>query len=86
VRDKLAKSSTDQARQIVSPAGHKFPLGAFVTLVGKSEQTLFRITRLLPDGGSGLQYRIKSERENYERAAIEPMLTDARRSSGPDGG
>jgi hypothetical protein len=50
VRDKSPKSSTDQARPIVSPASHKFALGSFVILVGKSEQTLFKVTRLLPNG------------------------------------
>ena len=50
-----------------------------MTLVGKSEQTLFKVTRLLPNGGSGLQYRIKSEREDYERVVIEPLLTAIRK-------
>jgi hypothetical protein len=83
VRDKSQKSSQKSSigytRPNVSSVRHKFALGSFVTLVGKSEQTLFKVTRLLPDAGSGLQYRIKSEREDYERVAIEPLLTPARK-------
>jgi hypothetical protein len=79
VHDKSLKPIADNARPNVPAATHKFALGTFVTLVGKSEQTLFKVTRLLPDGGSGLQYRIKSEREDYERVAIEPLLAAARR-------
>jgi hypothetical protein len=79
VRDNSQKPSADLATANVSSARHKFALGTLVTLVGKSEQTFFKVTRLLPDGGSGLQYRIKSEREDYERVAIEPMLTAARK-------
>ncbi len=79
MHDKSLKPIADNARPNVPAATHKFALGTFVTLVGKSEQTLFKVTRLLPDGGSGLQYRIKSEREDYERVAIEPLLAAARR-------
>ena len=79
MHDKSQKPTADHARPNVPSAAHKFALGTFVTLVGKSEQTLFKVTRLLPDGGSGLQYKIKSEREDYERVAIEPLLAPARR-------
>jgi hypothetical protein len=48
-------------------------------LDGKADDTLFKITRLLPDGGSGLQYRIKNEQEGYERVAVERVLTAVRR-------
>ena len=74
MRDKSHNLTTDHARPNASLAAHKFAVGTFVTLIGKSEQTLFKVTRLLPDGGSGLQYRIKNEGENYERVAIEPLL------------
>ncbi len=69
----------DNARPNISSAAHKFAVGTLVTLVGKSDQTLFKVTRLLPDGGSGLQYRLKNEREDYERVAIEPLLAPVRR-------
>ncbi len=77
--DKPQKPAADKTRRGLSGAGHKFPLGAMVALTGRSEQTAFKITRLLPDGGSGLQYRIKSESETYERVATESLLTAIRR-------
>lgn len=55
-------------------AGHKFTIGTVVSLIGRAEQATFKITRQLPDGGAGLQYRIKSEREDYERVATEGLL------------
>jgi hypothetical protein len=79
VRDKSQKTTAENARPNVSLSAHKFVVGALVTMVGASEQTMFKVTRLLPDGGSGLQYRIKNERENYERVTIEPLLALARR-------
>jgi len=78
VRDNLQKSKSD-ARPLVPAEKHKFVLGAHVILVGKSDETLFKVTRLLPDGGSGLQYRIKNEQEGYERVTIERLLTAVRR-------
>jgi hypothetical protein len=48
---------------------HKFRVGAYVLhRIGmRSEKTSFRVTRQLPDGGAGLQYRIKGERDGIER-------------------
>ncbi len=60
-------------------AGHKFAVGTVVSLIGRAEQATFKITRQLPDGGAGLQYRIKSEREDYERVATEGLLNLVRR-------
>jgi hypothetical protein len=57
-------------------ATHKFPVGTYVfhkTGV-QSRQEPFRITRLLPDSGAGLQYRIKGELEGFERVATESSL------------
>jgi hypothetical protein len=53
---------------------HKFSIGAFVVMNGGAEQPSFKVTGHLPDGGSGPQYRIKSERENYERVTTESRL------------
>ncbi|MBB4198048.1 hypothetical protein GGD83_001841 [Rhodoblastus sphagnicola] len=75
----MRRPTADTARPNVSAAAHKFALGTLVTLVGKSDQTLFKVTRLLPDGGAGLQYRIKSEQEGYERVVIEVLLERARK-------
>ncbi|MEF3365332.1 hypothetical protein V3H18_02160 [Methylocystis sp. 9N] len=38
---------------------------------------LFRVTGHLPDGGSGLQYRIKRDRDGQERVAGESTLARA---------
>jgi len=62
------------ARPVVAAATHKFALGAYVALTGKSDDAVFQITRLLPDGGSGPQYRIKNAQEGYERVAAELLL------------
>jgi len=59
-------------------ATHKFPVGTHVlhkTGV-QSGKERFRITRLLPDSGSGLQYRIKGETEGFERVATESSLEE----------
>ncbi|SNB65676.1 hypothetical protein SAMN06265338_102283 [Rhodoblastus acidophilus] len=76
MRDK-SQSST-HARPMAATAKHKFALNAQVLLDGKSDGAVFKITRLLPDGGSGLQYRIKNEQEGYERVVVERLLTAAR--------
>jgi hypothetical protein len=39
-----------------------------------AERGMFRVTRLLPDGGQGLQYRIKADRDGQERVVIESSL------------
>ncbi|HUO53270.1 MAG TPA: hypothetical protein VMU18_00910 [Rhodoblastus sp.] len=77
--DKSRDAPARAARPNPPPAKHKFALGSFVTQVGKTEQVLFKVTRLLPDSGAGLQYRIKCEREDFERIAVEPLLSPARR-------
>lgn len=57
-------------------ATHKFAIGAHVVhkVGARSESIGFRVTRHLPDGGEGLQYRIKSDRDGHERVAIESSL------------
>jgi hypothetical protein len=59
-----------------SSAAHKFALGAYVLhkIGARSEKAGFRVTRLLPDGGGGLQYRIKGERDGLERVVAESDL------------
>jgi len=79
VRDKPQASRRRHSQTIVTAAKHKFAAGAYVILVGKPDETLFKITGLLPDGGAGLQYRIKNEEERYERVAVERVLTSAPR-------
>jgi hypothetical protein len=59
-----------------STATHKFAVGAQVVhMVGsRSERVFFKVTRQLPDGGQGLQYRIRSDRDGHERVASESTL------------
>jgi hypothetical protein len=55
---------------------HRFPVGAYVLhrVNLRSEKESFRVTRLLPDGGAGFQYRIKGERDGFERVVTESSL------------
>ncbi len=56
---------------------HKYPVGACVfhqADIPGVEGAIFRITRLLPDGGEGLQYRLKDERDGHERVSSESRL------------
>lgn len=55
---------------------HKFAIGAHVLfrLGVLSRQELFKVTRLLPDDGAEFQYRIKRERDSFERVVKESAL------------
>jgi hypothetical protein len=55
---------------------HQYDVGAMVAyrLSASAERAPFRITRRLPDGGQGLQYRIRSERDGHERVVLESNL------------
>jgi hypothetical protein len=79
VSDNLRKLEADKALRGIGAARHKYSVGNVVSLIGRAEQATFKVTRQLPDGGSGLQYRIKSEREDYERVATEALLTLVRK-------
>jgi hypothetical protein len=59
---------------------HKFCVGGLVLYrVGaRSEKESYRITRLLPDSGAGLQYVIKGERGGLERVVTEEGMEFAR--------
>jgi hypothetical protein len=57
---------------------HRFDVGAKV-LCDALNGPLFVVTKLLPDGGQGLQYRIKSFSDGRERVATESMLKLAAR-------
>jgi hypothetical protein len=62
--------------RIISPAAHKFAVGmSVIHRIGhRSEKAFFRIVRQLPDGGHGLQYRLKSAADGHERVALEATL------------
>ena len=57
-------------------ATHRFAVGAYVLhqVDVRSRKETFRITRLLPDSGTGFQYRIKGDREGFERVVTESLL------------
>lgn len=79
----MSNKSKKPASPAPSPTqkrSHKFPIGAFVVMDGgANNQASFKITGHMPDGGAGPQYRIKSERESYERVTTESRLAPLQR-------
>ena len=57
---------------------HKFEVGAKVSC-NALNGPLFEVTKLLPDGGQGLQYRIKSFSDGRETVAPKSKLKLAAR-------
>jgi len=68
--------SRHQAIRNRATATHRFPVGAFVLhqVDFRSRKETFRVTRLVPDGGAGFQYRIKGEQDGFERVVMESSL------------
>ncbi len=65
--------------KVVATPTHKFSIGAHVAFKSgpSGERGYFHVTRQLPDGGHGLQYRIRSDRDGQERVVIETTLERA---------
>ncbi|QGM99926.1 hypothetical protein [Methylocystis parvus] len=65
--------------KIVEAPTHKFELGVHVVCKPGpfAANGYFRVTRHLPDGGYGLQYRIRSDRDGHERVVAENALERA---------
>ncbi|WP_442756772.1 hypothetical protein ACNHKD_09350 [Methylocystis sp. JAN1] len=63
-----------RSARIARAPSHKFEIGVHVAYHGGSGSGMYRITRQLPDGGQGLQYRIRSDRDGQERVALESTL------------
>jgi hypothetical protein len=63
----------------VATDAHRFSVGTHVAFKPGpwSERGYFRVTRQLPDGGQGLQYQIRSDRDGQERVVIEAALERA---------
>ena len=59
-------------------ASHKFAVGVRVSYTDRSGSRLYRVTRQLPDGGNGLQYRIRSDQDGLERVVVEFALQQAK--------
>lgn len=76
IRTDPSKASHHEALRNRVVATHKFSVGAYVLhAVGvRSTKETFKVTRLLPDGGDGFQYRIKGEREGFERVVTESTI------------
>jgi hypothetical protein len=55
---------------------HRFDVGAKV-LCNAHNGPAFEVTKLLPDGGQGFQYRIRSLTDGRERVVVERMLRAA---------
>jgi len=62
-----------------APAGHRFAIGSLVRLVRLRNAVpgLYEILALLPEREGELQYRVKSEREPYQRIIKEDDLEPA---------
>jgi hypothetical protein len=73
-----ARERFRRARMVATPT-HRFDVGVHVSCKAgpNAERGLFRITRRLPDGGQGLQYRIRSDRDGHERVVAESALERA---------
>ena len=56
---------------------HRYDVGVHVAYRDGPGSGLYRVTRLLPDGGQGLQYRIRSDRDGQERVVVESTLERA---------
>ncbi len=72
----IGAAGRSRAGRNFSNATHKFAIGAAVIhrTGHQSEKTLFRVVRHLPDGGQGLQYRLKCEADGHERVTFEATL------------
>jgi hypothetical protein len=72
----MGKLFGHQARRDTETATHKFSVGAYVLyqVSVRSRKETFRVTRLLPDGGAGFQYRIKGDGDGFERVVMESSL------------
>lgn len=65
--------------KIVAAPTHKFDIGVHVACKPGpfAQRGYFRVVRRLPDGGQGLQYRIRSDQDGHERVVAENALERA---------
>lgn len=68
-----ARERHRSAKAVAAPT-HAFEEGIHVSYRSGPSAELYRVTRRLPDGGQGLQYRIRSDRDGRERVALESAL------------
>ena len=60
-------------RAALAPS-HKFDVGLRVLYPVGPGSSSYKVTRQLPDGGQGLQYRIRCDRDGQERVVLETAL------------
>ncbi|MFY9629004.1 MAG: hypothetical protein WAK03_12760 [Methylocystis sp.] len=72
-RTKLTRQQAPRNRTVLT---HRYAVGAAVLygIGGKTEKSRFKITRQMPDGGDGFQYRIKADHDGQERIVTEANL------------
>ena len=70
-----ARQRNRVVRAVTAP--HKFDVGLRVLYPNGPGSSLYRVTGRLPDGGQGLQYRIRCDRDGQERVVIESALRRA---------
>ncbi|WP_424362878.1 hypothetical protein [Methylocystis parvus] len=63
-----------RSARIAAVPTHKFEVGVHVAYRGGGGSGTYSVTRQLPDGGQGLQYRVRSDRDGQERVVIESAL------------
>jgi len=63
-----------RSAKVATVPTHKFEVGGYVSYNGGPGSGMYRVTRQLPEGGRGLQYRIRSDRDGQERVALESDL------------
>lgn len=68
-----ARERYRNARTVAAPT-HKFDVGVCVSYRSMGGVGTYSVTRQLPDGGQGLQYRVRSDRDGQERVAVESAL------------
>lgn len=72
-------SRSFRGARVTTGATHRFPIGAKVRHSSglPSSEGVYEVTRHMPDGGFGLQYRLRCVSDGRERVATEATLTRA---------
>jgi hypothetical protein len=73
---KFTDKSEAEKRARNDEGSHLFAVGASVMhrVGGRSDSNVFKVTRQLPKGTTGFQYRIKGEKDAHERVVNESAL------------
>jgi len=74
--DGIDTRKQSRSLRVLAAPKHKFAVGLHVSY--RDGPGLHRVTRHLPDGGHGLQYRIQSDQDGRERVVVEIAIERAR--------